>query len=282
MFARLRARLRRWLIEAPLPDAETGSGPGAGLQPVPEPSLYDSALSGWFINRTGELLKGFAISAADTVLDVGCGDGKFAYFSANQGAEIILADVDAGSLERARERLGSTSARSVTTHVVKDGEPLPVADATATRVVAMEVLEHVDDPGAFMKELIRVGKPGAQYLISVPGEISESVQKTLAPPGYFERPNHIRIFTMEDFEALVISSGLIIERKENYGFYHTLWWSFFWTCDQELSAPWHPLLKSWEHTWGLLLATKDGEKVKKTLDAHMPKSQAIIARKPFE
>lgn len=281
MLASLRSRLRRWLIEAPSTAASVEDGPGAGLQPVPDPGLHDSMLGGWFQNRTGELLRGFHVSATDTVVDVGCGDGKFAYFCGNQGAEIVLADVDADSLGKAKERVLATSARSVVAHVVKDGEPLPVATEVASRVVAMEVLEHVSDPVAFMRELVRIGKPGAQYLISVPGTLSESVQKTLAPPGYFEPPNHIRIFTPEAFESLIVSSGLVVEHKENYGFFHAIWWSFFWTCDQELQAPWHPLLKSWEHTWGLLLATRDGEKVKRSLDAHMPKSQAIIARKPL-
>lgn len=281
MLARLRSRLRQWLIEAPSAEGLVEEGPGAGLQPVPDAGLHDSMLGGWFQNRTGELLRGFQVSAADTVIDVGCGDGKFAYFCGNQGAEIILADVDGDSLGKARDRVASTRARSVVAHVVKDGESLPVASDTASRIVAMEVLEHVSDPVAFMGELVRVGKPGAQYLISVPGTLSESVQKTLAPPGYFEKPNHIRIFTPEAFESLVVASGLVVERKESYGFFHAIWWSFFWTCDQELQAPWHPLLKTWEQTWGLLLATRDGEKVKRALDAHMPKSQAIIARKPL-
>ena len=37
--------------------------------------LLDAVKSGWFLQETGELLEGFAIAAADTVLDVGCGTG---------------------------------------------------------------------------------------------------------------------------------------------------------------------------------------------------------------
>ena len=79
---------------------------------------------------------------------------------------------------------------------------------------------------------------------------------------------------------LLVDNGLEIEGKANYGFYWSIWWFFFWTCNQDLSPPWHPLLKSWENTWALLLASPQGEKVKRVLDDHMPKSQAIIARKP--
>ncbi len=64
--------------------------------------LVDIHLSGWLQNDTGELIKGFAIGPQDTVLDIGCGEGGYALFSARQGAEIILADVDAEKLEIAR------------------------------------------------------------------------------------------------------------------------------------------------------------------------------------
>ncbi|WP_215199644.1 methyltransferase domain-containing protein, partial [Escherichia coli] len=41
--------------------------------------------------------------------------------------------------------------------LVSDCDPLPLADATATRVVSTEVIEHVDDPRQFLAELVRVG-----------------------------------------------------------------------------------------------------------------------------
>jgi len=78
----------------------------------------------------------------------------------------------------------------------------------------------------------------------------------------------------------VLDAGLIIERKDHYGFYWSMWWFFFWTCKQDLSPPWHPLLESWTNTWAMLLDTPDGPRIKKALDRAMPKSQLIIARKP--
>lgn len=247
--------------------------------PSPDAGLLDSQLTGWFLHETGELLQGFPIIADDTVLDIGCGEGQFARFCADQGAEIILADIEATKVEQAQQRLLGSKASAITA-LVTDAAPLPLEDNRVSKVIAMEVLEHVNTPEEFMRELYRVGKPGAQYLISVPGTYSEEIQKALAPASYFERPNHIRIFSPEGFERLVTDSGLIIESKTNYGFYWSMWWFFFWTCNQDLSPPWHPLLESWAKTWTLLLQTPQGEKVKRVLDSHMPKSQAIIARKP--
>lgn len=242
-------------------------------------TFEDARLSGWFSQQTGELLKGFPIRAEDSVLDVGCGDGTFINFCAQFGAEITFADIDAEKILQVEARLRQSAARALHP-LVTDANPLPLPDAYASKVIAMEVMEHVDDPAQFLRELVRVGKPGALYLLSVPDAVSEGVQQELAPPTHFQKPNHINIFTREEFERLVLDSGLVIEKKATYGFYWAVWWAFFWTCDQDLAPPWHPLLENWARTWEAMLKTPDGPRIKSALDKVMPKSQAIIARKP--
>ncbi len=244
-----------------------------------EPELKDAILSGWFNNDSGELIEGFTISAQDTVLDVGCGEGVFTVFCASQGAKVIYADIDGEKVAKATEKLTGTPAKELVP-LVSDANPLPLEDGVANKIVAMEVMEHVEDPEAFLAELVRVGCSGATYLITVPDPESESVQVDLAPDSYFQHPNHIRVVGRDEFESLVEAAGLIIEKRTSYGFYWTIWWCFFWACKQDLSPPWHPLLKSWNKTWGHLLNTEQGPQIKKVLDTHLPKSQAIIARKP--
>ncbi|MCU1719257.1 class I SAM-dependent methyltransferase [Pseudomonas sp. 5P_3.1_Bac2] len=239
----------------------------------------DTPLSGWFRQESGELFEGFPITPQDTVLDIGCGNGPYANFCASLGAEIIVADIDADKVAAVEALLKDSAARSVT-GLVTDAKPIPLKDASVNRVVAMEVLEHVEDPTQFMSELVRVAKPGSLFLLTVPDPVGEQVQKKLAPPVYFEHPNHIRIFQRDEFEQLVIDAGLIIERRTEYGFYWSIWWFFFWACKQDLSPPWHPLLNSWTSTWNMLLRTPDGPRIKKALDEVMPKSQVIVARKP--
>nr|WP_298114714.1 methyltransferase domain-containing protein [uncultured Pseudomonas sp.] len=242
--------------------------------------LIDIHVSGWIQNDTGELLEGFAVGPEDRVLDIGCGDGGYAKFCAKHGAEMILADVNLESLKTARQRLQAEAPRSVQI-LLTDANPLPLLDASVTKVVAMEVLEHVDDPGQFMAELVRVGKPGAQFLLSVPGEVIEGVQRHIAPPAYFEKPNHIRIFKQGELEQLACDAGLIVERSSHYGFYHSVWWALYWACEnQPLNPPWHPLLERWSETWTTLLSLPAGARIKHALDAVMPKSQVVIARKP--
>ncbi|MDD0844988.1 methyltransferase domain-containing protein [Pseudomonas sp. Gutcm_11s] len=248
-------------------------------QVADDPTLTDAHLSGWFHRESQELFEGFPIAAEDSVLDIGCGDGTFVRFCAEFGAEVIFADIDGEKIAGVERSLQGSRARGVVP-LVTDANPLPLPDARVSKVVAMEVLEHVEDPAQFVRELVRVGKPGAQYLITVPDALAENVQKNLAPASYFERPNHIRVFQRDEFEKLLTDAGLIVEKRAYYGFYWSIWWFFFWACKQELSPPWHPLLETWQRTWGILLSTPDGPRIKKALDEAMPKSQAIIARKP--
>ncbi|WP_246542163.1 class I SAM-dependent methyltransferase [Collimonas antrihumi] len=241
--------------------------------------LRDALESGWYLHESSELYRGFVISAEDVVLDIGCGDGGNSLFCANHGAHVIVADIDAAKVESTMQRLVETPARLVQ-GLVGDANPLKLEDGIASKVVCMEVLEHVDDTAQFLSELARVGKSGAHYLLSVPDPVQETLQKGLAPPWYFEKPNHIRIIQRDEFEKMVTDAGLVIERHEYFGFYWSVWWLFFWNCKVDLSNASHPLLDNWAKTWEALLDTPNGEQVMRVLNDFMPKSQIIIARKP--
>jgi len=247
--------------------------------PAYDVGLRDSIASGQYNNTTGELYPGFVITADDIVLDVGCGDGDKAHFCAQRGAAIIYADSDPAQVALAGRRLAGSRARSLTP-IVSDTNPLPVEDATATRVIASEVIEHVDDPAVFLKELVRVGRPGALYLLTVPDPVCEGLQKKLAPPIHFQKPNHIRIIGRDEFPRMVTNAGLEIVSQGSHGFYWSMWLLMFWTCKVDLSvANHHPVLQNWSTTWSALLDTEDGLRVKQAFDEFMPISQYIIARK---
>lgn len=242
------------------------------------PLMLENQLSGWFNQETGELYRGYQILPEDTVVDVGCGDSPFVSFCAEQGAEVIFADIDAVSIASLHRKLSGLPARALHP-LVTDANPLPLVDGVASKIIAMEVLEHVDDPVQFMAELVRIGKPGARYLLTVPGCLHETVQKDLAPASYFEKPNHIRIFQPGELEKLATDAGLKVEDSGDYGFYWSVWWFLFWACDQDLSEPLHPILENWTRTWLMLLKTEHGPRIKSVLDGVIPKSHAVIASK---
>lgn len=241
--------------------------------------LHDAVLSGWFQNATNEVFRGIHIGPEDTVVDVGCGDGGNSLFCARRGAHVTAIDIDPQVISTLEARLAEAAPDAHATHV-SDANPLPLGDAVATRVICTEVLEHVDDPDQVLAELFRIGKPGARYLLTVPDALQENMQKHVAPPGYFQKPNHVRIIQREEFAQMAERAGLIIEEHTQYGFFWSIWWALFWACKVDLANPSHPVLDHWTEAWRAVLALPGGHELKQQLDQFMPKSQVIVARKP--
>ncbi|RON38809.1 SAM-dependent methyltransferase [Pseudomonas frederiksbergensis] len=283
MIRRLLARLRPAPLPAPMPVANVSPR---------DVGLHDAILDGWFLNDSGELLKGFAITADDTLLDVGCGEGVATLFAVRQGASVIFTDSEHDKVRDLARQVDAQSNQQ-NLGLVSNSLPLPLADGCASKVVCMEVLEHIDQPEPFMAELVRMGRPGALYLLSVPAPVGEHLQKGIAPASYFQSPNHLQIFTPERFAAMVEEAGLVIEHRQATGFFWVMGMIFFWASERaagrdlsgavrdRIQAPYPPLMESWAKTWQDLLAQPNGLAIKHMLDQFMPKSQVIIARKPL-
>src|SRR4051812_4042082 len=157
-------------------------------------------------SRSISLFAGLKITGEDTFLDVGCGGGANCASAASVGADVIAIDIVPAHVDAATRAVEGKGARSYR-GIVTDCNPIPLPDATASVITCNEVLEHVADPARFIAELVRVGKPGACYALSVPSQPSEELMKVLAPPSYFEPPGHLRIFDRGEFEGLIRSAG---------------------------------------------------------------------------
>ncbi len=257
--------------------------------------LLDGKISGWLQTDSDELFRGFHVSATDTVLDVGCGGGFSALFCGQRGASITAVDISEEAVASVTQRLQEQGKASAIKGVVSDSDPLPINDQWASRVVCQEVLEHVADPRKVVDELVRAGQPGALYLLTVPAELSETVQKSFAPADYYEHPNHIRIFSKASFIELAERGGLEIIEYCSTGFFWTMWTSLHWAIAgtrareegspysasaDPFSPPYDESLRDWALLWNKLIATPEGLAFKAEMDKVMPKTQVIVARKP--
>jgi ubiquinone/menaquinone biosynthesis C-methylase UbiE len=254
--------------------------------------LVDASESGWYLNDLNEYFRGFPVSADDVVLDVGCGAGAATIFSAQRGAKVIYSDVVGAVVDELTEKLKLLDGTGECLPLVCDSAPLLVEDETATRIVCSEVLEHVDDPAQVMEELVRVGKPGALYLLTVPGEKGEKIQRNFAPSSYFEKPNHIRIFSRDDFETLVEKAGLSIQSYSATGFFKVMWMSIHWAVEaasggsvdasathRKILPPFDDSLDRWSALWVKLISTPEGLAFKHQMDELLPKNQVVVAKK---
>jgi len=94
------------------------------------------------------------------VLDVGCGVGQVVGRLTAVGLEAHGVDVSAPNIEKARQ----SSERCQ----LYDGRQLPFPNQHFAAVGALNVLEHVDEPEAFIAELVRVTAPGGRIVLSSP------------------------------------------------------------------------------------------------------------------
>lgn len=253
--------------------------------------LMDSVEGGWYQQDSNELYTGFPIATADTVLDFGCGGGGAALFCGRAGADIYFADTDEDKLASVEKQLRATAARGIHKLLI-ERTSLDLDNNAMSRVIAMEVLEHTPNPQEILAELVRVAKPGALLLLTVPDARGEELQRHVAPANYFTEPNHIQVFTRESFTGLVEGAGLTVEKYFNQGFYWLLWLCFNWLSREEeglelnmiaqdfIKPPYNELSQLWSTTWHRLLKTQGGPELKNILDNLMPLTQGIIARKP--
>lgn len=51
-------------------------------------------------------------------------------------------------------------------------QPYAIDDASADLVLCIEVIEHVENPRALMRELVRIAKPGARIIVTTPNQLS--------------------------------------------------------------------------------------------------------------
>jgi ubiquinone/menaquinone biosynthesis C-methylase UbiE len=167
-------------------------------------------------------LEALGVRPGDAVVDVGCGEGGLAELLARAGLRVTGVEPAAYLRERFEARLaGLGSARVVDATV----ERLPFGDGEVGAAISTEVLEHVADPDAAMRELRRVMRPGAVACLSVPTSFTELLFWRLHP-GYAANSTHLRIFTKPELRRLVEEHGFEVVRWEGRNFRPALSWVF--------------------------------------------------------
>jgi len=114
-----------------------------------------------------ELRASFALSQVrpgDTVLDVGCGDGRIAERLIAAGARVTGLDVAEEALRRMRARCPQAS-----TVIAGEYGGWQLEDASFDVVWCGETLEHVPDTLSVLAEMHRVLRPGGRLAVAVPG-----------------------------------------------------------------------------------------------------------------
>jgi len=157
--------------------------------------------------RIDSVLAALKASAATTVLDLGCGEGKLLRELLKERAftRIVGMDVSIRSLERASEklrlqRLPDTQRRRIELlhgSLIYRDERLVGFDAAA----CVEVIEHLDPPRlrAFERAVFEFARPGT-VIITTPNAEYNVMWESL-PAGQFRHHDHRFEWTRQEFRA---------------------------------------------------------------------------------
>ncbi|HJQ71196.1 MAG TPA: class I SAM-dependent methyltransferase [Blastocatellia bacterium] len=119
------------------------------------------------LNRTRELAAAVLRQsdlelAGRDVVEIGCGTGRNTEWIVERAASVLAVDFSEGMLRQAQARVRSPRARFIQ-HDIRNAWPL--AEASADLVIAMLVLEHIEQVGPVFAEAARVLRAGGELFV---------------------------------------------------------------------------------------------------------------------
>ena len=173
------------------------------------------------LNRDREyriLTRMLALSAADTLLDVGSGDGFWTARLAKHCAQITGIEPNERMLKYAR----AIHNRSNLVYVRGDAESLPSPDKSFDKVISISCLEHFADPLRGLSEIMRVLKPAGRLALSVDSLLQEN-----SPLSFREWHKHrhfvTHYFSRDELLTAIEKVGLRCEPERTVHLFRSRW-----------------------------------------------------------
>jgi SAM-dependent methyltransferase len=159
----------------------------------------------WWYRGRREILRTeldrLALPSPARVLDAGCGSGRTLQELVSYG-EVQGIELNSDAAQMARERgHGRVEVGRL--------EALPWPDATFDLITCLDVIEHVPDDRRALRELRRVGRPGAWLLVTVPAYPA-------LWSGHDEANHHYRRYQRRSLRASVNDAGWQLQRLTSF------------------------------------------------------------------
>lgn len=221
------------------------------------------------------------LAPGDRLLDLGCGAGRHAYEGLMRGGRVVAVDADGAEVASVATMLGALSGEGPGgTVVCGDALSLPFVDRSFDRVIAAEVLEHVDQDAGAMAELARVLRPGGTLAVTVPRWLPEAVNWALSHDYHAVPGGHVRVYRRSELVRRLRRAGLHYRRRHHAHALHSPYW--WLKCavgvgrdDHRLVRAYHALL-----VWDITHPRSPLRFVERLLNPVLGKSLVVYLDKP--
>jgi len=226
------------------------------------------------------------VRGGERLLDLGCGGGRHAFGAFRLGARVVALDAQAQEVAKVRDTIGAmVDAKEVPAEeeagvVQGDALHLPFRDSSFDRVIASEVLEHIDEDETALFELARVLRPGGTMAVTVPRFGPEAVNWALSREYHEVEGGHVRIYRRSILLRRLNRAGL-----EPFGSHHAhalhspYWWLRCWVGPRRED---HPLVRAYHRVlvWDIVRAPRLTRVAEQLLNPLLGKSLVVYVTKP--
>ncbi|SLN57575.1 Ubiquinone biosynthesis O-methyltransferase [Roseivivax jejudonensis] len=153
-----------------------------------------------------------------SVLDIGCGGGLMSEPMARLGAHVT--GIDAGAANIAAARTHAEAQELTIDYRAGTAEALSEGEARFDTVLAMEIVEHVPDPDAFVATAARLVAPGGLLIVSTVNRTARAFAAVIVGAEWvlrwLPRGTHDwnRFIRPDELEGMMTAGGLSpVDRK---------------------------------------------------------------------